>query len=163
MARRNVAIAGRGAAWLDTPGERPSQPVGRRSRPVSPAVRPIQILGALADALASAPALLSPSPSPSPELLRIRRHIDVLDRRIVALLSERAGLGLAAGEAKRALGRRAPRDAERERAVLAQIAAANPGPLPDDDLLAIYRRIISATRRLESAARRYELRRGTAA
>jgi chorismate mutase len=105
---------------------------------------------------------LSPTPwpsssgatSPSPELLRIRRRIDALDRRIVALLSERAALGLAAGEAKRAAGRRALRDAERERAVLERIAADNPGPLPDDELLAIYRRIISATRRLESAARR---------
>jgi chorismate mutase/prephenate dehydratase len=95
-----------------------------------------------------------PSPSPSPELRRIRRRIDAIDRRIVALLSERAALGLTAREAKRAAGRRAIRDPEREQAVLAQIAAANPGPLPDDDLLAIYRRIISATRRVESAARR---------
>jgi chorismate mutase/prephenate dehydratase len=95
-----------------------------------------------------------PSPSPSPELRRIRRRIDAIDRRIVTLLSERAALGLTAGEAKRAAGRRAIRDPEREQAVLAQIAAANPGPLPDDDLLAIYRRIISATRRVESAARR---------
>ncbi len=95
-----------------------------------------------------------PSPSPSPELRRIRRRIDAIDRRIVTLLSERAALGLAAGEAKLAAGRRAIRDPERERAVLAQIAAANPGPLPDDELLAIYRRITSATRRLESAARR---------
>ncbi len=94
------------------------------------------------------------SPSPSPELRRIRRRIDAIDRRIVTLLSERAALGLTAGEAKRAAGRRGIRDPERERAVLAQIAAANPGPLPDDELLAIYRRITSATRRLESAARR---------
>ena len=96
----------------------------------------------------------SSSPSPSPELRRIRRRIDAIDRRIVTLLSERAALGLTAGEAKRAAGRRAIRDPEREHAVLAQIAAANPGPLPDDDLLAIYRRITSATSRLESAARR---------
>jgi chorismate mutase/prephenate dehydratase len=95
-----------------------------------------------------------PAPSPSPELRRIRRRIDALDRRIVALLSERAALGLAAGEAKRATGRRAIRDPERERAVLERIAAGNPGPLSDDDLLAIYRRIISATRRLGAQAHR---------
>jgi chorismate mutase/prephenate dehydratase len=104
------------------------------------------------------PPTAAPSPvlSPvlSPEVRRIRRQIDALDRRIVALLSDRAALGLAAGEAKRALGRRAVRDPERERAILERIAAENPGPLPDDDLLAIYRRIISATRRLESRARR---------
>jgi chorismate mutase/prephenate dehydratase len=88
------------------------------------------------------------------ELGRIRRRIDALDRRIVALLNERAALGLAAGEAKRAVGRRAIRDRERERAVLGQIAAENPGPLPDEELLAIYRRIVMATRRLESTSRR---------
>jgi len=96
----------------------------------------------------------APSPSPSRELRRIRRRIDALDWRIVALLNERAALGLAAGEAKRAAGRRAIRDTERERAVLAQVAAANPGPLSDEELLTIYRRVLSATRRLESAARR---------
>jgi chorismate mutase/prephenate dehydratase len=87
------------------------------------------------------------------ELRRLRRRIDVLDRRIVALLNERAALGLAVGAAKSAGGRRAIRDAERERDVLLRVAAQNPGPLPEADLLALYRRLIAATRRLESEAR----------
>jgi len=94
------------------------------------------------------------APAPTLELRRIRRRIDALDRRIVALLSERAALGLTAGEAKLATGRRAVRDPERERAVLAQVAAANPGPLSDEEILALYRRVLSATRRLENEARR---------
>jgi chorismate mutase/prephenate dehydratase len=118
---------------------------------------PVGIAGRSADPDPPAPSPSpspAPSPSPSRELRRIRRRIDALDWRIVALLNERAALGLAAGEAKRAAGRRAIRDTERERVVLAQVAAANPGPLSDEELLAIYRRVFSATRRLELAARR---------
>ena len=89
----------------------------------------------------------------TPELRRLRRRIDALDRRIVALLNERARLGLAVGAAKAAGGRRAIRDAERERDVLLRVAAHNPGPLPEADLLALYRRLIAATRRLEAEAR----------
>lgn len=85
---------------------------------------------------------------------RLRRRIDALDRRIVALLNERTRLGLAMGEAKDEAGRQAIRDAEREREVLLRAATANAGPLPQVELLAIYRRLIAATRRLEGAARR---------
>jgi chorismate mutase/prephenate dehydratase len=44
-------------------------------------------------------------------------------------------------------------DREREREVLLRVAMANPGPLPQADLLSIYRRIVSATRALESRDR----------
>ena len=82
-----------------------------------------------------------------------RRRIDALDRRIVALISERTRLGLEVGAAKAAEGR-AVRDADREREVLLRVAAANEGPLPQADLLALYRRLMTTTRRLESEARR---------
>jgi chorismate mutase/prephenate dehydratase len=85
---------------------------------------------------------------------RLRRRIDALDRRIVELLGERTRLGVEMGAAKTAAGRRAVRDAEREREVLLRVAAANVGPLPQAELLALYRRLIAATRRLESDARR---------
>jgi chorismate mutase / prephenate dehydratase len=85
----------------------------------------------------------------TPELRRLRRRIDVLDRRIVALLNERAGLAREAGRAKTAAGRRAIRDAEREREVLLRVSMANAGPLPQADLLALYRRLFAATRELE--------------
>lgn len=89
----------------------------------------------------------------SPELQRLRRQIDELDRRIVGLLNERARTGLDVGRAKLAAGRRAIRDGEREREVLVRVAMANEGPLPQQDLLAIYRRLIRATRALEEGAR----------
>jgi chorismate mutase len=92
----------------------------------------------------------------TPEMRRLRGRIDALDRRIVELLAERTRLGVEVGAAKRAAGRRAVRDPDREREVLLRVATANPGPLPQADLLAVYRRLIAATRRLESEARRRE-------
>lgn len=88
------------------------------------------------------------------ELRRLRRRIDALDRRIVALLHERASLVLDVGRTKQALGRRAIRDLDREREVLVRIAMANDGPLPQADLLAFYRSLMAASRRLEAADRR---------
>ncbi len=100
----------------------------------------------------------SQRPPETAELRRLRRRIDVLDRRIVALLNERARLAREAGEAKADAGRRAIRDAEREREVLLRVTMANEGPLPQADLLALYRRLFVATRALE--ARDRERRRG---
>lgn len=93
------------------------------------------------------------SPAESPELDALRRRIDELDRRIVALLNERARLGLEVGRAKLEAGRRAIRDGERERDVLTRVALANEGPLPQADLLAVYRRLVRATRELEERDR----------
>ncbi len=87
------------------------------------------------------------------ELRRLRQRIDTLDRRIVALLNERATIAREAGRAKAEAGRRAVRDAEREREVLLRVTMANEGPLPQADLLALYRRLFVATRALEAADR----------
>ena len=89
----------------------------------------------------------------SPELLRLRAEIDELDRRIVGLLNERAELTRAVGHEKAAIGRRAIRDRDREREVLLRVSIANEGPMPQADLLAIYRRLIAAARMLESTER----------
>jgi chorismate mutase/prephenate dehydratase len=88
------------------------------------------------------------------ELEGLRREIDALDARIVALLNERARLGRAIGHAKARAGWSGVRDPKRERDVLQRVAAANGGPLGDSDLLAIYRRVIAATRALEDGDRR---------
>lgn len=90
----------------------------------------------------------------TPELRRLRHRIDALDRRIVGLLNERAELARRAGREKVALGRRAVRDRDREREVLLRVTMANSGPMPQADLLALYRRLISATRALETRDRR---------
>jgi chorismate mutase/prephenate dehydratase len=92
----------------------------------------------------------------SPELRRLRRKIDALDRKIVALLNERAEVAREAGRAKTAAGRRAIRDAEREREVLLRVTMANAGPLGQADLLALYRRLMVATRALEARDREHD-------
>ena len=89
----------------------------------------------------------------SAELRRLRHRIDALDRKIVSLLNERAELAREAGLAKTAAGRRAIRDAEREREVLLRVTMANTGPLAQHDLLALYRRLMAATRALEAEDR----------
>jgi chorismate mutase/prephenate dehydratase len=87
------------------------------------------------------------------ELRKLRQRIDALDRRIVAMLNERAELAREAGVAKAAIGRRAIRDRDREREVLLRVTMANQGPLPQADLLAVYRRLMAASRGLEASDR----------
>ena len=92
------------------------------------------------------------------ELRRLRKKIDALDRRLVELLNERASLAREAGRAKTAAGRRAVRDTEREREVLLRVSMANTGPLPQADLVALYRRLFVATRALETRDRAADTR-----
>lgn len=92
-------------------------------------------------------------PRESGELVRLREKIDALDRRIVALLNERAAVTIEVGHEKVALGRRAIRDPDREREVLLRVSIANEGPMPQADLLAVYRRLIAASRALEARER----------
>ena len=94
----------------------------------------------------------------TPELRRLRRRIDALDRRLVGLLNDRMELAREAGRAKAEAGRRAIRDVEREREVLLRVTMANTGPLPQADLLALYRRLMTATRTLEAQDRRRQRR-----
>lgn len=77
-----------------------------------------------------------------------RKKIDELDRRLVALLSERACAAVEIGRLKRntALPIYEP---DRERIVFANVQAANPGPLPGRDLVRIYERIIDVMRNIQ--------------
>src|ERR1035437_10243620 len=82
------------------------------------------------------------------ELESLRAEIDALDIDIVRLLNRRATLGLAAGHAKTRSGRPLT-DAERERDVLVRISRANEGPLPQGELLALYRQLIESIQQRE--------------
>jgi chorismate mutase/prephenate dehydratase len=100
--------------------------------------------------------LAAPVPERAPEtaeLRRLRRKIDALDRKLVGLLNERAELARDVGREKTRVGWRAVRDAEREREVLLRVSMANAGPLAQADLLALYRRLMAATRTLEAQDR----------
>lgn len=90
------------------------------------------------------------------ELDALRARIDALDRAIIERLNERARLALEAGRLKAAAGRDGVRDSDREREVLLRIAMANEGPLPQADLVDLYRRLIDTLVALEEADRARE-------
>jgi chorismate mutase/prephenate dehydratase len=90
-----------------------------------------------------------PRPPETAEMRRLRRRIDALDRRLVRLINDRAELAREVGRAKAEAGRRAVRDAEREREVLLRVSMANDGPTPQADLLAIFRRLFVVARGVE--------------
>jgi chorismate mutase/prephenate dehydratase len=85
----------------------------------------------------------------------LRNHrdaIDALDREILARLNARAEHARAIGALKAGDGGPAWRP-EREAQVLARLAHANEGPLPDDAVSAVFRQIMSACLALEQPLR----------
>ncbi len=79
----------------------------------------------------------------------LRKKIDRVDSRIVALLNERASLALEIGRQKNRTGRPVY-VASRERAVYRQVSEANAGPLPAASVRAVYREVLSACRGIEA-------------
>jgi chorismate mutase len=77
-----------------------------------------------------------------------RKKIDELDRKLVALLSERARAAVEIGRLKRdtSLPIYEP---DRERSVFENVQQANQGPLPGRDLVRIYERIIDVMRNIQ--------------
>lgn len=82
----------------------------------------------------------------------IRTHIDALDKSIVKLLNQRAALSREVGELKSA-SLDTVFQPFREKEVLARLNALNSGALPEDHLRAIYREILSSSRRLQQPQR----------
>jgi chorismate mutase len=77
-----------------------------------------------------------------------RRKIDELDRKLVALLSERARAAVEIGKLKR--GTNLPvYEPDREQIVFSNVQEANHGPLPARDLVRIYERIIDVMRNIQ--------------
>ena len=77
-----------------------------------------------------------------------RKRIDELDEQIVRLISQRAEAAQAIGELKR-MAELPVYEPRREQAVFEHVRAANPGPLPDAELLHVYERIIDVMRTLQ--------------
>ncbi|HQU15378.1 MAG: chorismate mutase [Chromatiales bacterium 21-64-14] len=79
------------------------------------------------------------------KLRELRARIDGLDEQIQDLISERAGHAREIAQFKRTAGNaNGCYRPEREAQVLRQVRARNRGPLPDEDLLRIFREIISS-------------------
>ena len=87
----------------------------------------------------------------------LRERIDDIDRRLVSLMNERAMCALAIGRLKELAGQPIYQPA-REAEVLANVKAANAGPLDDAALLRLFERVIDEARRIErlAAASRHE-------
>jgi chorismate mutase len=81
-------------------------------------------------------------------LEELRNEIDVLDRQLVELLSERARAAVRIGHLKVATQLPVYEPA-REKVIYANVRAANKGPLPDIELTHIYERIIDVMRSLQ--------------
>ena len=77
-----------------------------------------------------------------------RKKIDDLDRKLVALLSERARAAVEIGKLKRDTNLPVY-EPDRERIVFANVQEANEGPLPGRDLVRIYERIIDVMRNIQ--------------
>jgi chorismate mutase/prephenate dehydratase len=87
-------------------------------------------------------------------LAPLRERIDAIDHEIVALLNERAQIALEIGRVKEQTGRRTVRDSQRETEVLERVTSASAGLFPEPELVALYRKLIAATRRVQHAQKR---------
>lgn len=87
---------------------------------------------------------------PDDRLQTVRERIDAIDRRILALLNERAGCAQEVAEIKRAAGENNNFSRpEREARLLRELAAATEGPLGGAAVTRVFREIVSACRALE--------------
>jgi chorismate mutase/prephenate dehydratase len=91
------------------------------------------------------------------KLESLRKAIDQVDDRLLALLNERAGLVLKVRDSKHAEGGgKASTRAytpHREKQVYQRLVKRNPGPFPSEALTAVYREIMSASLALEGKPR----------
>jgi len=94
------------------------------------------------------------APETATALAPLRERIDAIDHEIVALLNERAQIALEIGRVKERTGRRTVRDARREAEVLERVTSASAGLFPEPELVALYRKLIAATRRVQHAQKR---------
>jgi chorismate mutase/prephenate dehydratase len=85
------------------------------------------------------------SKAAAPDLAAIRRRINEIDERLQSLINERAKyaqqVGVAKGELKQAVDYYRP---EREAEVLRAVKERNQGPLRDEEMLRLFREIMSA-------------------
>jgi chorismate mutase len=81
----------------------------------------------------------------------LRRRIDALDRKMVALLNDRAECAIALGRIKQARGLPIYQPA-REEEVLGNVQRTNGGPLRAEAMRRLFERIIDESRRIERVA-----------
>ena len=95
---------------------------------------------------------MSQQPIQSDALGALRVQIDALDNQLLSLLNQRAHVAEQVGEIKRAEGSPFFRP-DRVAQVIDKITQANPGPLKNEHIAAIWREIMSACLALEAPQR----------
>ena len=85
------------------------------------------------------------------DLEDLRKRIDEIDAKLVALMNKRARYAVEVGKIKRETGEASVYRPAREREVFEQIAKANNGPLPDHALMAIWKEMMSGSLSLEKS------------
>ncbi len=88
----------------------------------------------------------------SVNLSDLRESIDDIDQHILDLLNQRAEISLEVGRRKQGSAEPIFKPT-REKFVMTRLQVLNPGPLPDRHLYAIYREIMSSSRRLQRPER----------
>lgn len=97
-------------------------------------------------------SLAAPDGINTSDLAALREEIDALDNGIVDLLNRRAAISIGVGKAKKDSPETVFKPF-REKEVMDRLAKLNPGPLPESHLHAIYREIMSSSRRLQRPER----------
>jgi chorismate mutase len=82
------------------------------------------------------------------DIEQLRLEIDRLDRELLKIFNERAGIALQIGEIKKERGLPVY-DPDREKRIFERMRAANPGPLEDEAIVRLFERVIDESRRLE--------------
>ncbi|HBY34579.1 MAG TPA: chorismate mutase, partial [Delftia acidovorans] len=95
---------------------------------------------------------MSTTPQASPDLAHLRVQIDDIDQQLLDLLNRRARVAEQVGEVKKREGTPFFRP-DRVAQVIQKIESANPGPLKNGHVSAIWREIMSACRALETPTR----------
>ncbi len=93
-----------------------------------------------------------PPDTPLPSLADLRVRIDALDQQLLSLLNQRAEVAEQVGEVKKREGTPFFRP-DRVAQVIEKIQTANPGPLKNEHVAAIWREIMSACLALEAPQR----------
>ena len=85
---------------------------------------------------------------PQTELAELRTKIDVIDKQLLELINQRAGVVLEIGELKRN-NNMAVYDPNREKVIEQKLIKMNSGPMPNASVIEIFRTIIAASRTLQ--------------
>jgi len=85
----------------------------------------------------------------SPEIENLRQKLDLIEDKLISLLNERVKYVLEIGKIKREQGLPIT-DPKREEAILNRVAQKNTGPMSDEFVKEIFKKIIEESIKMES-------------